>query len=134
MFRAIIRIPVSFLTLSIPRNINRLKPKEAFIIISKVLKINRQLPHITPHGFRYTHTSILIESATEINEILERLGGPCFDKHHWWHTWSLERKSKRKHCEQICWSTEFVVLYCRISITNLKKDTLQLNGKCLETS
>ena len=75
MFSAIIRIPVSFLTLSIPRNINRLKPKEAFIIISKVLKINRELPHITPHGFRYTHTSILIESATEINEIQERLGG-----------------------------------------------------------
>ena len=51
-----------------------MKSKEAFIIISKVLKINRELPHITPHGFRYTHTSILIESATEIKEIQERLG------------------------------------------------------------
>lgn len=49
-------------------------PETTNNIISKVLKINRQLPHITPHGFRHTHASILIESATEIKEIQERLG------------------------------------------------------------
>lgn len=43
-------------------------------IINKVLKINKQLPHITPHGFRHSHASILIEAATEIKEIQERLG------------------------------------------------------------
>ncbi len=49
-------------------------PKTTNNIISKVLKTNRQLPHITPHSFRHMHASILIESATEIKEIQERLG------------------------------------------------------------
>ncbi|UQZ98753.1 tyrosine-type recombinase/integrase [Enterococcus casseliflavus] len=49
-------------------------PETTNNIISKVLKINRQLPHITPHGFRHTYASILIESGTEMKEIQEHLG------------------------------------------------------------
>ena len=30
--------------------------------------------HITPHGFRHTHTSLLIEAGAGIKEIQERLG------------------------------------------------------------
>ncbi|SPT61283.1 Integrase [Aerococcus viridans] len=42
-------------------------------ILKKVMKINKDLPKITPHGFRHTHASILIEASTEIKEISERL-------------------------------------------------------------
>lgn len=41
--------------------------------LNKILKANN-LEHITPHGFRHTHCSLLFESGATIKEVQERLG------------------------------------------------------------
>ena len=43
-------------------------------VIDKVLKLNKDLPPITTHGFRHTHASILIEANASLKEIQEKLG------------------------------------------------------------
>ncbi|WHX25139.1 site-specific integrase [Virgibacillus halodenitrificans] len=39
--------------------------------LMKLMELNK---HITPHGFRHTHTSLLIEAGAGVKEIQERLG------------------------------------------------------------
>lgn len=42
-------------------------------IIKRVVK-NHKLPHITIHGFRHTHCSLLFEAGVEMHNVKERLG------------------------------------------------------------
>lgn len=42
--------------------------------IIKRVTINNDLPHITVHGFRHTHCSLLFEAGIEMNQVKDRLG------------------------------------------------------------
>ena len=42
--------------------------------IIKRVTSNHKLPHITVHGFRHTHCSLLFEAGVEMNSVKERLG------------------------------------------------------------
>ncbi|WP_257009734.1 tyrosine-type recombinase/integrase [Evansella halocellulosilytica] len=48
--------------------------KAVAIRLQRVLKNTSIDKHITPHSFRHTHTSLLIEANVHIKEIQERLG------------------------------------------------------------
>lgn len=52
-----------------PRNFKQLANRLKRLM--KRMDINK---HITPHGFRHTHTSLLLEAGAGIKEIQERLG------------------------------------------------------------
>ena len=43
------------------------------MIIGWITKTYNQ-PHITVHGFRHTHCSLLIEAGIEMNQVKDRLG------------------------------------------------------------
>lgn len=42
--------------------------------MNRILKKTTIKKHITPHSFRHTHTSLLIEANVHIKEIQDRLG------------------------------------------------------------
>lgn len=42
-------------------------------ILSRILK-NNDLPHMTIHGFRHTHCSLLFEAGVDMNDVKDRLG------------------------------------------------------------
>ncbi|CDQ41529.1 site-specific integrase [Virgibacillus salexigens] len=48
--------------------------KMVAIRLQRLMKLMNIDKHITPHGFRHTHTSLLIEAGAGIKEIQERLG------------------------------------------------------------
>ncbi|MEK4800681.1 tyrosine-type recombinase/integrase [Oceanobacillus sp. FSL K6-0118] len=48
--------------------------KMVAIRLQRLMKLMNTDKHITPHGFRHTHTSLLIEAGAGIKEIQERLG------------------------------------------------------------
>jgi integrase len=48
--------------------------KQVALRLQRLMKHMNIEKHITPHSFRHTHTSLLIEAGAGINEIQERLG------------------------------------------------------------
>lgn len=48
--------------------------KKVAIRLQRLMKLMNTDKHITPHGFRHTHTSLLIEAGAGVKEIQERLG------------------------------------------------------------
>lgn len=48
--------------------------KHISIRMARLLKKTTIIKHLTPHSFRHTHTSLLIEAGVHIKEIQERLG------------------------------------------------------------
>ncbi len=48
--------------------------KMVAIRLQRLMMLMNTDKHITPHGFRHTHTSLLIEAGAGIKEIQERLG------------------------------------------------------------
>ncbi|GAQ19141.1 integrase [Oceanobacillus picturae] len=48
--------------------------KHIAIRMNRLLKKTSIKKHVTPHSFRHTHTSLLIEANVHIKEIQERLG------------------------------------------------------------
>ena len=48
--------------------------KKVMLRLQRLLKYMDTDKHITPHSFRHTHTSLLIEAGAGVKEIQERLG------------------------------------------------------------
>ena len=48
--------------------------KQVALHLQRLMKRMDTDKHITAHGFRHTHTSLLIEAGTGVKEIQERLG------------------------------------------------------------
>ena len=48
--------------------------KKVMLRLQRLLKYTDTDKHITPHSFRHTHTSLLIEASAGVKEIQERLG------------------------------------------------------------